>query len=61
MLKEKRFMYSLKPGINRFKMVFNEFPFPNDILKGQNHLWTKLKISIVGVKLVKDIVLLERH
>ena len=54
-------MYSLKPSINRFKMVFNEFPFPYDILKGQNHLWTKLKISIVGVKLVKDIVLLERH
>ena len=38
-----------------------DYPFPNDILKGQKHLATKLNISIVGDKLVKDVVLLERH
>ena len=38
-----------------------DYPFPNDILKGQKHLGTKLNIAIVGDKVVKDIVLLERH
>ena len=38
-----------------------DYPFPNDILKGQKHLGTKLNIVIVGDKLVKNLVLLERH
>ena len=38
-----------------------DYPFPNDILKGQKHLGTKLNIAIVGDKVVKDVVLLERH
>ena len=37
-----------------------DYPFPNDILKGQKHLGTSLKL-VVGDKLVKDLVLLERH
>ena len=37
-----------------------DYPFPNDILKGQKHLGTSLKI-VVGDKLVKNLVLLERH
>ena len=37
-----------------------DYPFPNDILKGQKHLGTSLKL-VVGDKLVKNLVLLERH
>ena len=37
-----------------------DYPFPNDILKGQKHLGTTLKL-VVGDKLVKNLVLLERH
>ena len=36
------------------------YPFPNDILKGQKHLGSTLKL-VVGDKLVKNLVLLERH
>ena len=36
------------------------YPFPNDILKGQEHLGTSLNL-VVGDKLVKNIVLLEWH
>ena len=38
-----------------------DYPFPNDILKGQKHLGTKLNIAIVGDKPVPNLVLLERH
>ena len=38
-----------------------DYPFPNDILKGQKHLGTKLNIAIVGDKLVPNLILLERH
>ena len=38
-----------------------DYPFPNDILKGQKHLGTSLDIVIVGDKPVKNLVLLERH
>ena len=38
-----------------------DYPFPNDILKGQKHLGTKLNIVIVEDKVVKNLVLLERH
>ena len=38
-----------------------DYPFPNDILKGQKQLGTKLNIAIVGDKPVKNLVLLERH
>ncbi len=37
-----------------------DYPFPNDILKGQKHLGSTLKL-VVGDKLVKNLVLLERH
>ena len=37
-----------------------DYPFPNDILKGQKHFGTSLKL-IVGDKLVNNLVLLERH
>ena len=37
-----------------------DYPFPNDILKGQKHLGTSLKL-VVGDKFVKNVVLLERH
>ena len=37
-----------------------DYPFPNEILKGQKHLGTSLKL-VVGDKLVKNLVLLERH
>ena len=37
-----------------------DYPFPNDILKGEKHLGTSLKL-VVGDKLVKNLVLLERH
>ena len=37
-----------------------DYPFPNDILKGQKHLGTSLKL-VVGDNLVKNLVLLERH
>ena len=36
------------------------YPFPNEILKGQKHLGTSLKL-VVGDKLVKNLVFLERH
>ena len=38
-----------------------DYPFPNDILKGQKHLATKLNIVIVGDQMVKNLILLERH
>ena len=38
-----------------------DYPFPNDILKGQKNLGTKLNLVIVGDKPVKNLVLLERH
>ena len=38
-----------------------DYPFPNDILKGQKHLGTKLNIAIVGDKPVPNLILLERH
>ena len=38
-----------------------DYPFPNDILKGEKHLATKLNLVIVGDKMVKNLVLLERH
>ena len=37
-----------------------DYPFPNDILKGEKQLGTSLKI-VVGDNLVKNLVLLERH
>ena len=37
-----------------------DYPFPNDILKGQKELGTSLNL-VVGDKFVKDLVLLERH
>ena len=37
-----------------------DYPFPNEILKGQKHLGTSLNL-VVGDKMVKDLVLLERH
>ena len=37
-----------------------DYPFPNEILKGQKHLGTSLKL-VVGDKPVKNLVLLERH
>ena len=37
-----------------------DYPFPNDILKGQKHLGTFLKL-VVGDQVVKNLVLLERH
>ena len=37
-----------------------DYPFPNDILKGQKQLGTSLKL-VVGNQLVKNLVLLERH
>ena len=37
-----------------------DYPFPNDILKGQKHLGTFLKL-VVGEQVVKNLVLLERH
>ena len=37
-----------------------DYPFPNEILKGQKHLGTTLKL-VVGDQLVKNLVLLERH
>ena len=36
------------------------YPFPNEILKGQKHLGTSLKL-VVGDKMVKNLVLIERH
>ena len=38
-----------------------DYPFPNDILKGQKNLGTSLDLVIVGDKVVKNLVLLERH
>ena len=37
-----------------------DYPFPNEILKGQKHLETSLNL-VVGDKPVKNLVLLERH
>ena len=37
-----------------------DYPFPNEILKGQKQLGTSLKL-VVGNQLVKNLVLLERH
>ena len=37
-----------------------DYPFPNEILKGQKNLGTSLKL-VVGDKLAKNLVLLERH
>ena len=37
-----------------------DYPFPNDIIKGQKQLGTSLKL-VVGDQLVKNLVLLERH
>ena len=37
-----------------------DYPFPNEILKGQKHLGTSLNL-VVGDKVVKNLVLLERH
>ena len=37
-----------------------DYPFPNEILKGQKHLGTSLNL-VVGDKPVKNLVLLERH
>ena len=37
-----------------------EYKFPNDLLKGQKHLGTSLNL-VVGDKLVKNLVILERH
>ena len=37
-----------------------DYPFPNEILKGQKHLGTSLKL-VVGDKMVKNLVLIERH
>ena len=37
-----------------------DYPFPNEILKGQKHLGTTLKL-VVGNQLVKNLILLERH
>ena len=37
-----------------------DYPFPNDLIKGEKHLGTTLKL-VVGDKLVKNLVLLERH
>ena len=37
-----------------------DYPFPNDILKGQKRLGTYLKL-VVGDNLVKNLVLIERH
>ena len=38
-----------------------DYPFPNDIIKGQKQLSTKLNLVVVGDKVVKNLVLLERH
>ena len=37
-----------------------DYPFPNEILKGQKHLGTSLNL-VVGDNVVKNLVLLERH
>ena len=37
-----------------------DYPFPNDIIKGQKQLGSTLKL-VVGDKVVKNLVLLERH
>ena len=36
------------------------YPFPNDLLKGEKHLGTSLRL-VVGDKLVENLVLIERH
>ena len=38
-----------------------DYPFPNEILKGQKHLGTKLNKVIVGDKPVPNLILLKRH
>ncbi len=36
------------------------YPFPNDLLKGEKHIGTSLRL-VVGDKLVEKLVLIERH
>ena len=59
--KDNKEYYSKEPNeLDPLSEHMFEYRFPNDILKGQKHLGFTLRL-VIGDKLVKNLVLLERH